>query len=451
MTTNLKQFFLLIGDILILYISLYLTLVFRYFNNPSAGVWEAHFIPFTTTFIVWIIIFYISNLYSLHIAVNDNKFFNRTIQSVSIAGLLSALYFYINPNINIAPKTNLIIYLIIFTILFITWRRFFNSLIYSYLPKDNVAIIGYNNKVKELIKTLNSKPNLGYKIVATISGSSDSINEVQNIQDFSNLEKIIKDLNISTIILASDPHQSKELRAQLFSCLHLNINFFSLANFYEKITGKIPIDAINQMWFLENLNEGNKKVLDFLKRIIDLILAISVLLLTAIFWPIIGIIIKHESKGPIFFTQVRAGKNNKDFRLLKFRTMREEDNDGHLTEKNDSRVTKFGRFMRKTRIDEIPQVLNILLGDMSFVGPRPEQPKLIKQLEQDIPFYKERMLVKPGLTGWDQISGEYHSPTREDTLKKLQYDLYYIKNRSIYMDLAIMLKTIKTVLGSEGR
>ncbi|MCK5416729.1 sugar transferase, partial [Candidatus Parcubacteria bacterium] len=144
------------------------------------------------------------------------------------------------------------------------------------------------------------------------------------------------------------------------------------------------------------------------------------------------------------------GKNEKKFILIKFRTMRTENNDMTLTRSNDPRVTYFGNFLRKTRIDEIPQVLNILFGDMSFVGPRPERPEFIEKLKKEIPFYEERMLTKPGLTGCDQISGEYHSPSLNDSLKKLQYDLFYIKNRSIYLDLSIILKTIATILSKSG-
>ena len=131
--------------------------------------------------------------------------------------------------------------------------------------------------------------------------------------------------------------------------------------------------------------------------------------------------------------------------------MREEGNYLTPTEENDPRITKFGSFLRKTRLDEIPQVLNVIKGEMSFVGPRPERPELIAELEKVVPFYRERMLIKPGATGWDQISGEYHSPSLEDTLKKLQYDLFYIKNRSIYLDLSIILKTISTVFSGGGR
>ena len=149
----------------------------------------------------------------------------------------------------------------------------------------------------------------------------------------------------------------------------------------------------------------------------------------------------------------RLVKNGKRFRKVKFRTMvRDAEKHGpQWAKKDDNRVTSVGRFLRKTRFDEIPQLWNIFRGEMSFVGPRPERPEFVEQLEQDVPFYRERLLVKPGLTGWDQISGEYHSASRADSLKKLQYDLYYIKNRSLFLDITIILKTIKTVLAGAGR
>ena len=204
------------------------------------------------------------------------------------------------------------------------------------------------------------------------------------------------------------------------------------------------------MWFLENFNENNKIWFDRSKIIYDFILALMIFIITLPFWLIIAIIIKIESRGPVFFVMKRAGKNDKIFKHIKFRTMKEEGNDHSPTRSNDSRITKFGNILRKTRIDELPQVINILKGEMSFVGPRPERPELAFELEKQIPFYNQRTLVKPGLTGSDQVSGEYHSPSKEDSLKKLQYDLFYIKNRSIFLDLTIILKTIATVVSRGG-
>lgn len=450
MTNELKKFSLLLGDFIVLYLALYLTLLLRYLEQPSQELWAIHFWPFTIVFFAWILIFYISDLYNLHLAVNNSKFFQLTGRSLAIAGLLSIAFFYIIPQITIAPKRNMLIYVVVFAVLFFLWRHFYNWTLGSYLPKNNILIIGFNGQVRGLVNTLEKKPHLGWKITKIIHKESIKDINVPIATDFSEIKKIIKQEKISTVILASDLHESPQLRSSLFSSLSLKINIVSLPNFYEEVTGRIPIEAINEMWFLENLSEGKKSLFNFSKRTYDFVLAFLILIITAIFWPLIGIIIKLDSRGPIFFKQIRSGKNNRTFTIVKFRTMTIDNNDQTLTKEKDSRITGFGNFLRKTRIDEIPQVLNILAGDMSFVGPRPERPKFIKELEKQIPFYKERMLVKPGLTGWDQISGEYHSPTYEDTMKKLQYDLFYIKNRSIYLDLSIILKTIATVLSSGG-
>jgi exopolysaccharide biosynthesis polyprenyl glycosylphosphotransferase len=453
MDNKRKKIILLAGDVVILYFSLYLTLLIRYWAQPTSELWQWHVGPFTIIFAVWILIFYISNLYDLNLAANNVNFFRITGRSLLISVLLSIAFFYLTPQITIAPKRNLLIYIIIFAILFFLWRQFFNWSLRSYLPKNNIAFIGLNNQVIELIKELKAKPHLGFNVIFIIDDKNSEQKETGGVpifNDISLLPSLINSKKISSIIIASDLHQSDEIRAVLFKCLPLKTNYISLTNFYESISGRIPIESISQMWFLENLSEGEKKWFNTLKRFYDLVLALFIFLLTLIFWPIIGLGIKVENKGSIFFKQTRSGKNGLPFMIIKFRTMSVTDNNFAPTKANDSRVTKFGSLLRKTRIDEIPQIINIIRGEMSFVGPRPERPELIKELEEKIPFYNERMLVKPGITGWDQISGEYHSPSREDTLKKLQYDLFYIKNRSIYLDLSIILKTVATVISRKG-
>jgi exopolysaccharide biosynthesis polyprenyl glycosylphosphotransferase len=452
MKRRIKKIILIIGDILVLYVSLYLTLLIRYQEQPSAHLWQVHLGPFTLAFIFWLLIFYISDLYNINFAVNNFKFFKNTTRSVFIAALLTMGFFYVNPGINIAPKTNLVIYIIVFTVLFLSWRRLFNWSIFAKFPKENIAVIGFNQNVQELIETLKEKPQLGYKVEMVVSSrvKPGMIKNIKVIESIGNLRQQIERFKISTIIFAANPQQSPELRKTLFSFLPLKINFISLSNFYESITGKIPLEAINQMWFLENLSEGNKNLFDLYKRTYDLILAIAILIISAPFWPIIALLLKIENKESIFFIQKRAGKNNELFKMIKFRTQRTIDNIPKPSTQNDPRTTRFGKFLRKTRIDEIPQIINIINGEMSFVGPRPERPELIEKLKKEIPFYDERTLVKPGISGWDQVSGEYHSPSKEDTLKKLQYDLYYVKNRSLYLDVSIILKTIATVLRRGG-
>lgn len=452
MNSKLKKIILLLGDITILYLSLYLTLALRYGAKPSADLLGWHLLPFSTVFIFWILIFYISNLYNLNLAVNNAKFFRLTARSLLISSSLSIAFFYMNPMITIAPKRNMLIFVIVFAVLFYLWRKLFNYILKAYLPKQNFAFIGVNNQVKELIHFFKKNSHLGLRATFAYSNTADTneINGMPVIHDIDKISEMIKTKKTNTIILCNNEAGSQDsLRNTLLKSLSLKVNYISLPRFYEIITGKIPVDAIGKTWFLENLSEGNKKIFEIFKRLYDAFLGIIFLIITLPFWPIIMIIVKLESKGAIFFLSPRTGKNNKVFNLYKFRTMREENNDGAMTAINDPRITKFGNFMRKTRIDEIPQVINILRGDLSFVGPRPERPDFVIKLEEAIPFYKERLLVKPGATGWAVVN-EYHSPSIEDSIKKLQFDLFYIKNRSIYLDLSIILKTIATILGKKG-
>jgi exopolysaccharide biosynthesis polyprenyl glycosylphosphotransferase len=452
MGNKFKTFILLAGDVILMYVSLYLALIIRYGNRPSAELWHWHFSSFTAIFAIWILIFYISNLYNFRLAANDSRFFQTTFKSFLIGALFSTLIFYLFPPAGITPKTNLAVFVVVFICLFIIWRRSFSLVLKSYLPKNNLAIIGQNNLVKEIINELKHRPQLGFQVSFILDEKSTTkeLDGVPIFNDLKNLPELIAKRKISNIILATNP-DSQELRALLFECLPLKITFINLSDFYESIAGKIPLEVINKMWFLENLNEGNKTNFDLFKRIVDSILALIIFIITSPLWLIIFLIIKLESRGSVFFVQTRTGERGHDFKMIKFRTMKIDCNDQSPTTARDPRITRFGSFLRKSRLDEIPQVINIIKGEMSFVGPRPEQPKLITELEKQIPFYRQRMLVKPGVTGLDQISGEYHSPSYEDTMKKLQYDLYYIKNRSLYLDFSILLKTIATILSRAGR
>lgn len=445
MNNKIKKIILLGGDIVALYFSLYLTLIIRYWGKNADLAWSNHFWPFTLIFILWLIIFYISNLYNLNLAVNNSKFYQLSGRALAITGLVSLAFFYLMPQVGIAPKTNLFIYIIVFAVIFYLWRQFYNWSLKSYLPKRNIGIVGHNNLVAEIINEFKQKPHLGYNLSFIVDDKPQI-----DTQPIADLEKLMANNRLDTIILSSDPHQSENLRTALFNGLRYKINYISLPNFYEAITGKVPLDNINQMWFLENFNENNKIWFDRLKIIYDFILALIILIVTLPFWLAIAVVIKLESPGPIFFIMDRIGQNNRVFKLIKFRTMKEKGNDRSPTRANDQRITKFGKILRKVRIDELPQVINILQGKMSFIGPRPERPELSSDLEKQIPFYGQRTLVKPGLTGSDQISGEYHSPSEADSLKKLQYDLFYIKNRSMFLDLSIFLKTIATVVSRRG-
>ena len=232
------------------------------------------------------------------------------------------------------------------------------------------------------------------------------------------------------------------------------IQYYNYLEFYEIYENKLPVSNLSPKWFLENTgfeiyyNSFNLKA----KRILDIIFALLIGVCVIPIMIIAAIIIKLESKGPIFFIQERIGEGNKPFKIVKFRSMTTDaEKDGpKWATKNDNRVTKFGKFMRLTRIDELPQLWNVLRGEMSFVGPRPEREFFIKQLEKEIMYYNLRHTVKPGLTGWAQVMYPYGASI-EDAYRKLQYDLYYIKNHDILFDVKILLKTVTIVIFGKGR
>lgn len=232
----------------------------------------------------------------------------------------------------------------------------------------------------------------------------------------------------------------------------LRLRFDNLSKFSERITGKIPLGAIDRSWFLANLSEGEKRLYEAEKRLFDLFFSALFGIISLPFYLIIIIAIRTDSKGPVFYRQIRRGRGGKLFTLIKFRNMVADAEAGTgpvWAAEDDKRVTKVGRLLRKSRIDEIPQLWNIFKGEMSFVGPRPERPEFHEKLKQEIPFYEERNLVAPGLTGWAQIKYKLDfrgGMTVQDTLEKVQYDLYYIKNRSFLLDVGIILKTVNIIL-----
>ncbi|MDP3836948.1 MAG: sugar transferase [bacterium] len=445
MKHQIKKFIFLLGDLFVLHAALALTLFVRYRLIGGVGgvapYWQAHWGYFAGVFVIFILSFYINDLYSLRRMASARLFAKQTINSVIAASLLAVIYFYIYPRVDIAPKTNLAIFAVIAFIGFLIWRRLAFWMTQTDTWQNNLGIIGYNEEAAALIADLQSRPSLGYQTALVF----------RSLEDLHQLETQIREKNIRTLVLVDDFESNPELRQALFALLRHQVTYFSYEDFYEMLNQKVPVASINQNWFLENLREGEKKYFDSIKRLSDLALAFFGLIISLPFWPLIAVLVKLGSRGPVFFTQNRVGKNGLIFKLYKFRSMRVANNDFAMTTENDARISASGRFLRTSRLDEIPQLLNIIKGEMSFIGPRPERPELSTELEEKVPFYTTRLLIKPGLTGWDQISGEYHSPSIEDTLKKLQNDLYYIKHRSLYLDFSIILKTVATVLGRRGR
>ena len=342
------------------------------------------------------------------------------------------VFFYLVPLFGITPKTNLLLNVLIFGILFLIWRKLFGFL-FSSRFFNNVAILGKDlPKIKALAKEIAARPYLGYRLTATFD-------------DGKNLLAKIRDKKINALIVAEDFETDFDLLENLYQCLEARIIFWDWSQAYELFCEKIPTAFLQKKWFLENLKEGEKKFYDKIKRGQDLILATAILVLTLPLWPLIALLIKLGDGGPIIYKQKRIGKDKKLFFLLKFRSMAigaESETGPVWAKKEDPRVTKVGKWLRRIHIDELPQMINVLRGDINLVGPRPERPEFVEQLEKEIPHYHVRHLIKPGFTGWAQIKFRYGRSVM-DSQEKFQYDLYYLKNRSLILDLGILLKTFQ--------
>ena len=344
-----------------------------------------------------------------------------------------------------------IIYIYVLIFVFqVVFRKIICSI---YMKKQNVLIFGSNhieNNIQEdIINTLD------YNYIGYISNNKSKATKYL-IGNYNEMEKIIAKNNVDILVIVKDI-KSPDFKKYLKRIFDLKINglkIMTYEEFNEDIQKKIDINQINEEWLLESngFDILNNEMQKNIKRGMDLILALILMVILSPLALITAIIIKFESKGPVIFKQTRIGENMKPFRVYKFRSMRLHDPNKHskYTLNNDTRVTKFGKFMRKKRIDELPQLWNILKGTMSFIGPRPEWDILAKDYAKQINYYNLRHLIKPGITGWAQVMFPY-GESLDDAKKKLEYDLYYLKHQDLILDVLIVAKTAKAVLFGKGK
>jgi len=433
MGIKLRKYFLLFFDILFLYLSLYLALFLRHFGKFEIEIFFSHILPFTILFFIWLIVFYAFGFYDFEFLRTSLIF--KTFSVISLNFVLGVLLFYFVPQFKIAPKTILILNSLIFGIFFFFLRKFFLSFFSAYLL-EKVAILGKDAEVEKLKKEIKEKPFLGYELVE-LDLSKDLLTQIEK-------EKI------GTIVFTEEFEKDPKFQTLFYNLLFLGKNFLDFPSFYEKILEKIPVTLISKVWFFENLREGEKRIYDRSKRIFDVVLGSIILILTLPIWLIIALAIKLEDRGPVFYIQDRVGKNKKIFKLIKFRSMilDAEKKGAKWADVKDKRITKVGKIIRQLHFDELPQMINVIKGDISLIGPRPERPEFVEKLEKEIPYYNLRHIIKPGFTGWAQIKFRY-ARSVEDSLEKFQYDLYYIKNRSLFLDLKILLKTFQLFFKKE--
>lgn len=450
-----KQIFLALIDVALLYVSLYFALLLRKGIPPTPRDWEVHIRVFRFIFLWWIICFYTGGLYSFVVIFDRAVLARRLLFSAIAATIGTIVLFYMYRAPGIAPKTVLALFAILSFVFIYSVRRAYTRIQTEIIRKRGVAFVGrVNASVRELIDSSKSLARFGYECRMVLDDGICEDHLPQGVTRCGHADELaeaVRSGRINLIIISDDQSLQPEVRLLLFDLLETGASCINLFEFYELIFRKVPLEDIDEAWFLNNIDLSAKKPYVAVKRLIDVLISFICLIISSPLWPLLAVAIKIESAGPVIFRQVRLGRLSKPFNIIKFRTMRVENNHNGPTTQNDTRITSLGKWMRKSRLDEIPQLINVLIGDMSFVGPRPERPELAKELEKEIPYYKQRLLVKPGVTGWDQVSGEYHSPSKADTFKKLQSDLYYVKNLSLSLDGSIFFKTIFTVLRASGQ
>ena len=399
---------------------------------------------------------HLNDVYPFQGKQSSFKFIGRLLRAVALAVFAVFVIFFIFTGRSISPGV-FAWNLILASVFIIIWHTALGSYLRMRQPHTNLLAVGIRALTFAAVEEILERPELGIKIVGFLKDASD-VDDISGINatvvgDYDDLSDIVSKHGVNHIIVGLSDSRKKLPIEELLNFKTKGILIESIEDFYERITGKIPIENLRPSWLVFNSGFNISKDVFLQKRILSIIFSIVLLILTSPLLLLAIIAIKIDSRGPAFYKQKRVGRNGRIFKLVKFRSMKQdaEKTTGPVwsTPGGDNRVTRIGRMLRRTRIDELPQIYNVLRGDMDMVGPRPERPVFVDQLSEKIPYYPLRHVVKPGITGWAQVNYGYASKL-EHTVEKLQYDLFYIKNMSTLLDIMVIFQTIKTVLVRKG-
>lgn len=437
---------LFLGDIIVFIVSLYLALTFRYGALPLTDVFLSHLVPFSVLFLLTILIYFIAGLYEKHTLVLKGKLPAMLSRAQVINAVISIVFFYFIPYFTITPKITLFMYLVISLIIMVAWRMAIAETLGVSRRSKALLIAKKGSEAEELYQEINNNKRYGTIFVEWIDPSASALVG----EDIVNL---VSSRKISLVIADFGDVKVDGVMPALYKLIFSGIQFGDIQEVYEEIFDRVPLSMINDTWFLENVSLSSKSSFDIFKRIMDIVLSAVGGIISLVFYPFVYFAIKLDDQGPIFITQERVGKNNQTIKIKKFRTMTTNDNGNYGTPVKNQ-VTRIGSFLRKSRIDELPQLWSVFIGESSLIGPRPELPSLAAVYEETIPYYNVRHIVKPGLFGWAQIQHQkhpHHGADVEETKNKLSYDLYYIKNRAVFLELKILIQTTKILLSFVGR
>jgi sugar transferase (PEP-CTERM system associated) len=397
--------------------------------------------------------FYYNDLYDLTVVHSKGELLVRVLQAAGAAAIVLAVVSMLMPSLIIGQGifiTSLAMLLIAVPL----WRLAFEGLTRDPHLEERVLILGTGSLAATIARQIGAQHDFGYRIVGFLEepgGAEQRVPGLRVIGTSPDLPRLVAEHDVDRIIVGVSDRRGHLPIRELLQAKLAGVRVEDAATTYERITGKILTDGLKPSWLIFSDGFCTSRATRIVKRIFDLLLAGIGLILAAPLMALAAVAVRLDSRGPVFYCQERVGEGERIFTLCKFRSMRADAEAGTpiWASDRDHRVTRVGRLLRLSRVDELPQLWNVLRGDMSFVGPRPERPYFVQQLAAAIPFYTERHVVKPGVTGWAQVKYRYGASI-EDAMEKLRYDLYYIKHQSIIFDLTIVIDTVKVILSGKG-
>ena len=438
------------GELLLIFGSVALAASVQDGHDLAANIWKIALV----TAICQLCLYY-NDFYDLTVVHSSRELVVRLLQAGGAASILLAALYFLLPGLIIGNGI-FVSSLFVFLIAILAWRMAFNQLFGRLRLEERVLVVGTGETARKVARQILDQHDFAYRVVGFIDDDASRIGErIVNpgiIGTPADIDRLVAAHQIDRIVVGLTDRRGKLPIQELLRAKMSGVRVEDATTTYERVTGKILIDDLRPSWLIFSDGFRVSRVSRLMKRAIDLSLSLLMAVATLPLMVLTAALVWIEDGRPIFYRQERVGENGRPFVLSKFRSMRKDAEQGGRpvwAKDGDERVTRVGRFIRTTRLDELPQLWNVLRGDMSFVGPRPERPFFVDELSRQIPFYQQRHAVKPGLTGWAQVKYRYGS-SLEDAMEKLRYDLYYIKHLSVFFDLTIVFDTVKVVLFRKG-
>jgi sugar transferase (PEP-CTERM system associated) len=438
------------GELLLIFGSVALAASFQHAQDLVANIWKIALVT-----VICQLCLYYNDFYDLTVVHSNRELVVRLLQAAGAASILLAALYFLLPGLIIGNGI-FVSSLFVFLIAILAWRVAFNQLFGRLRLEERVLVVGTGETARKVARQILDQHDFAYRVIGFIDDDASRIGErIVNpgiIGTPADIDRLVAAHQIDRIVVGLADRRGKLPIQELLRAKMAGVRVEDATTTYERVTGKILIDDLRPSWLIFSDGFRVSRVARLMKRAIDLSLSLLMAIASLPLMVLTALLVWIDDGRPVLYRQERVGENGRTFVLSKFRSMRK---DAEIAgqpvwaKDGDDRVTRVGRFIRKTRLDELPQLWNVLRGDMSFVGPRPERPFFVEELSQQIPFYQQRHAVKPGLTGWAQVKYRYGS-SLEDAMEKLRYDLYYIKHLSVFFDLTIVFDTVKVVLFRKG-